>query len=65
MQAGLLSGALDAAEAVCRVAAPLAGGYLLEGVSIEGPCGAGMVLCIAGALAFNGAAVRAVKIKRE
>ena len=43
-------------EAVCRVAAPLAGGLLIELVGAEAPPAAGAVLCIGGALAFFEAA---------
>ena len=38
---GVVSGAIDAVESFCRVAAPLAGGVLLQSVSLEGPPRAG------------------------
>lgn len=52
-QAGILSGALDAMEAACRVAAPLSGGILLETGAKESPLAFGVVLCILGGVAFN------------
>ena len=48
-QAGKISGAMDASEAVCRVAAPLGGGLLLEHASVEGPMAVGVMLALAGA----------------
>jgi len=49
-EAGVVSGAMDAMEAVCRVTAPLAGGLLIENVSVEGPPYLGVGLALAGAV---------------
>jgi hypothetical protein len=51
-EAGTISGAVDAMEAVCRVAAPLGGGLLLEHVSIEGPACCGIVSALVGTWAL-------------
>ena len=51
-EAGTISGAADAMEAVCRVAAPLGGGLLLEYVSNEGPAMVGILLALVGTLAL-------------
>ena len=47
-EAGTISGAMDMMEAVCRVAAPLAGGLLIEHASLEGPQFAGSLLALSG-----------------
>ena len=54
--AGLTSGLSDAVEAVCRVAAPLTGGLLLEQASREAPPLVATALCVAGGLAVYEAA---------
>lgn len=51
-EAGTISGAVDAMEAVCRVAAPLGGGLLLEHVAIEGPACCGIVSALVGTWAL-------------
>ena len=51
-EAGTVSGAMDAMEALCRVLAPLAGGMLLEHASVEGPTGVGVLLALSGGLAL-------------
>jgi predicted MFS family arabinose efflux permease len=48
-EAGTISGAMDMMEAVCRVAAPLAGGVLLEHMALDAPPLVGCVLALAGA----------------
>ena len=55
-QAGLTSGLSDAVEALCRSAAPLAGGLLLEHASLEAPPLVATALCAVGALAVYEAA---------
>ena len=50
-EAGTISGAMDAMEAVCRVAAPLGGGLLLHEY-LEGPPWAGGLLAVCGVLAL-------------
>ena len=60
-QTGVVSGAIDAVESFCRVAAPLAGGVLLQSVSLEGPPRAGAVLCVCGVAAFLEAAPPTLK----
>jgi MFS family permease len=47
-ETGTISGAMDAMEAVCRVAAPLTGGILLEHAHLEGPACAGALLAVVG-----------------
>ena len=47
-EAGSVSGAMDAAEALCRVAAPIGGGALLEAIGAEGPAMFGTLLALAG-----------------
>ena len=64
-EAGTISGAMDAMEAVCRVAAPLIGGFLLQHVSVEGPPAAGCLLAAAGIVAVYVVAPHEGKIKRE
>ncbi len=48
-EAGIVSGACDMMEAICRVVAPIAGGMLLEQVYLEGPPLVGSMLALAGA----------------
>ena len=60
-QTGVVSGAIDAVESFCRVAAPLAGGVLLQSVSLEGPPRAGALLCVCGVAAFLEAAPPTLK----
>ena len=64
-EAGTISGAMDAMEAVCRVTAPLLGGVLLEHGSLEGPPAAGCVLAAVGLAAVYAVAPREQKIRRE
>ena len=49
-EAGTVSGAMDMMEAACRVAAPLAGGVLLEHVSLAAPPLVGSGFALFGAL---------------
>lgn len=61
---GVLSGAVDAVEAVCRVVSPIVGGQLLMSGSAEAPLVFGVLLCISGGLVMDAKVSKTEKVKR-